>query len=131
MGGVAGAAWIYLAAVVIAAASVVAPGLSDRPLSRSWWIALGVLMLLFLICDSTPTPLAARQAAWSPGSSATLAAVVLLGPLGAALVGAVSVMSLRRKTLLAERVFNGGVDAGVGVPARGAVLRPGGPRRLA
>src|SRR5258708_20252282 len=109
MGRVSRAAWIYIAAVVIAAASVVAPRLSDRPLSRSWWIALGVLMLLFLICDSTPTPLAARQAAWSPSSSSTLAAVVLLGPLGAALVGAVSVMSLRRKTLLAGRRFNGGL----------------------
>ncbi len=126
MGRVSRAAWIYIAAVVIAAASVVAPRLSDRPLSRSWWIALGVLMLLFLICDSTPTPLAARQAAWSPSSSATLAAVVLLGPLGAALVGAVSVMSLRRRTLLAERVFNGGMYAVSGFAAGRAFVALGG-----
>src|SRR5258707_2956095 len=126
MGRVSRAAWIYMGPVVIAAASVVAPGLSDRPLSRSWWIALGVLMLLFLICDSTPTPLAARQAAWSPSSSATLAAVVLLGPLGAALVGAVSVMSLRRRTLLAERVFNGGMYAVSGFAAGRAFIGLGG-----
>src|SRR5258707_6170885 len=98
MGRVSRAAWIYIAAVVIAAASVVAPRLSDRPLSRSWWIALGVLMLLFLICDSTPTPLAARQAGWSPSSSANLAALVPLGPLGAALVRAASRMMLPRQT---------------------------------
>ena len=61
MGRVSRAAWVYIAAVVIAAASVVAPKLSGRPMSASWWMALGVLMLLFLICDSTPTPLAARQ----------------------------------------------------------------------
>src|SRR5258707_15892240 len=121
MSRISRAAWIYIAAVVIAAASVVAPRFSDRLLSPSWWTELGVLMLLFLICDSTPTPLAARQAAWSPSSSATLAAVVLLGPLGAALVGAMSVLSLRRKTLLAERGFNGGVDAGAGFPAAKAL----------
>jgi HD domain len=117
MGRVSRAAWIYIAAVVIAAASVVAPRLTGRPMNASWWMALVVIMLLFLICDSTPTPLAARQSAWSPSSSATLAAVVLLGPVGAALVGAVSVLSLRRKLLVAERVFNGGMSAVSGFAA--------------
>jgi hypothetical protein len=126
MGRVSRAAWIYIAAVVIAAASVVAPKLSGRPMSASWWMALGVLMLLFLICESTPTPLAARQSAWSPSSSATLAAVVLLGPIGAALVGAVSVLSLRRNLLLAERVFNGGMSAVSGYAAGGNYVALGG-----
>jgi HD domain len=126
MGRVSRAAWVYIAAVVIAAASVVAPRLSGRPMSASWWMALGVIMLLFLICDSTPTPLAARQSAWSPSSSATLAAVVLLGPVGAALVGAVSVLSLRRKQLLAERVFNGGMYAVSGFAAGEAFAALGG-----
>jgi HD domain len=127
MGRVSRAAWIYIGAVVIAAASILAPRFSDRPLSPSWWTELGVLMLLFLICDSTPTPLAARQAAWSPSSSATLAAVVLLGPIGAALVGSVSLISLRRKTLLAERVFNGGMYAVSGYAAGWAFVELGGP----
>jgi HD superfamily phosphohydrolase YqeK len=126
MGRVSRAAWVYIAAVVIAAASVVAPRLSGRPMSASWWMALGVIMLLFLICDSTPTPLAARQSAWSPSSSATLAAVVLLGPVGAALVGAVSVLSLRRKQLLAERVFNGGMYAVSGFAAGQTFVALGG-----
>jgi hypothetical protein len=126
MGRVSRAAWIYIGAVVIAAASVVAPRFDARPLSASWWTVLGVLMLLFLICDSTPTPLAARQAAWSPSSSATLAAVVLLGPIGAALVGAVSLISLRRKTLLAERVFNAGMYAVSGYAAGKAFIELGG-----
>ena len=58
-------AWIYIGAVVIAAASVVGPRLYHHQVSHGprWWLCLGVLMLLFLICDSTPTPLAARQAA--------------------------------------------------------------------
>jgi HD domain len=126
MGRVSRAAWIYIAAVVIAAASVVAPRLSGRPMSASWWMALGVLMLLFLICDSTPIPLAARQSAWSPSSSATLAAVVLLGPPGAALVGAVSVLSLRRNLLLAERVFNGAMSAIAGFAAGSTYVALGG-----
>jgi len=126
MGRVSRAAWIYIAAVVIAAASVVAPRFSGRPMSASWWMALGVLMLLFLICDSTPTPLAARQSAWSPSSSATLAAVVLLGPVGAALVGAVSVLSLRRKLLVAERVFNAGNFAVSGFAAGETFVALGG-----
>jgi HD domain len=117
MSRVSRAAWIYIGAVVIAAASVVAPRLHDRPVIPGRWLELGVLMLLFLICDSAPIPLATRQAAWSPSSSATLAGVVLLGPIGAALVGAVSLISLRRKTLLAERVFNGGMYALAGYAA--------------
>jgi hypothetical protein len=110
MSSVSRVAWIYVATVAAAVTALVAPKLpGSHP--ASWWAVLGVLMALFLICDSTPTPLAARQSAWSPSSSATLAAVVLLGPVGAALVGAVSVLSPRRKLLLAERVFNGAMYA--------------------
>jgi putative nucleotidyltransferase with HDIG domain len=71
-----------------------------------WVIKLLVLAILFLVCDSTPTPLTSRRSAWSPSSSASLAAVVMLGPLGAALVGATSLLSLRRGVYLAQRAFN-------------------------
>jgi HD-GYP domain-containing protein (c-di-GMP phosphodiesterase class II) len=125
MGRVSRATWLYIAAVVIAAAALVAPRLS-RPMSVSWWVALAVLVTLFLICDSTPAHFAARQSAWSPSSSATLAAVVLLGPLGAALTGAVSVLSLRRRVLLAERVFNGAMYAVSGFAAGAAFVALGG-----
>jgi hypothetical protein len=104
------AAWFYIAAVVAAAAALVAPELSSS-MTTSWWVQLGVLMILFLICHSAPTQLVAGQSAWSPSSSASLAAVVLLGPGGAALVGAASVLSPRRGLLLAERVFNGAMYA--------------------
>ena len=64
-----------------------------------------MLALLFLVCDSAPTTLTPRQSPWpassgqsiwSPSSAATLAAVVLLGPLGALAVGATSALSVRR-----------------------------------
>ncbi len=124
-GGVSWRAWLYIAAVVAAAAVIIGLRAGARA-SAAWWISLGALMLLFLVCDSTPTPLASRQSAWSPSSSATLAAVVLLGPTGAALVGLVSVLSPRRHLLLAERVFNSAMYAVSGYAAGRAFVALGG-----
>ncbi len=100
----------YIGLVVLATAALVptTPLGAGRP---HFWFELATLQLLFLICDSTPSPLASRQAKWSPSSSATLAAVVLLGPVAAALVGAVSVISIKRKVRPAERLFNGAMSA--------------------
>ncbi len=107
------AAWLYMAVVVTAAALLLAHvlvqdmgGEQDYLTSRT----LLVLAVLFMICDSSPTTLTSRQSAWSPSSAATLAAVVLLGPGGAALVGATSLISLRRGGLR-ERAFNGAMYA--------------------
>src|SRR5579875_3004457 len=106
-GGVSWRAWLYIAAVVAAAAVIIGLRAGARA-SAAWWISLGALMLLFLVCDSTPTPLASRQSAWSPSSSATLAAVVLLGPTGA------------------ERVFNSAMYAVSGYAAGRAFVALGG-----
>src|SRR5262249_31114763 len=71
----------------------------------------------------TPTPLAARQSAWSPSSAATLAAVVLLhGGFGAAMVGASALLTLRRHVPLYERLFNGAMYAVAGYEAGVAYL---------
>jgi HD domain len=88
---------------------------------------LVTLQLLFLVCDSTPSPLAARQARWSPSSSATLAAVVLLGPVAAAFVGAVSLVSIKPQLRATERLFNGAMSALAGFAAGKAYLALGGP----
>jgi hypothetical protein len=125
MGRVTGAARAYIAAVVAAAAAVLV--LAPHPhASAQWWGELGVLSLLFLVCNSTPTPLAARQSAWSPSSSATLAAVVLLGPLGAALVGLTSVLSPRRQRP-ADRFFNGAMNVLSGYAAGRVYVALGAP----
>lgn len=122
------AAWLYMAVVVTAAvlllAYVLVQGMDgdlDYLVSR----ALLVLAVLFMICDSTPTTLTSRQSAWSPSSAATLAAVVLLGPGGAALVGATSLISLRRGGLR-ERAFNGAMYALSAYAAGEAYLAVGG-----
>ena len=93
--------------VVAAAALLIARG----PFAGISWYTLCVLALLYLVCDSTPAPLMPRRAAWSPSTSATLASVVLLGPVGAAIIGAVSALSVRRGLLFAQRLFNGGMFA--------------------
>ena len=104
------AAWLYMAAVLATAAILLARSIYLRqPLGVDigpWVPKLLVLAILFLVCDSTPTPLTSRRSAWSPSSSASLAAVVMLGPLGAALVGATSLLSLRRGVYLPQRAFN-------------------------
>src|SRR5690348_9041353 len=103
------AACLYVAAVVAAAVAVLGQALDadpdlDGPVHQVWVMA--VLALLFLICDSAPAALASRQSAWSPSSSATLAAVVLVGPVGALVVGATSLFSVRRGLGPTQRVFN-------------------------
>ena len=103
-------AWLYTALVVSAAAALLTVAV-PRSVPSRFWADLIVLQLLFLVCDSTPALMAARQSSWSPSTAASLAAVVLVGPFGAALVGAVSVLSLRGPLSLAPRLFNGAMYA--------------------
>src|SRR5579863_2200464 len=98
-------AWLYIALVVAAALGAIVRG----PLSGVNWYTLSVLALLYLVCDSTSAPLMPRRAAWSPSTSATLASVVLLGPVGAVIIGFIAALSVRRGLLVAQRLFNGGM----------------------
>ncbi len=121
---------LYIGLVVLATAALVPTTplfVTGAPDSPHFWYVLATLQLLFLICDSTPSPLGSRQAKWSPSSSATLAAVVLLGPVAAALVGAVSVISVKRQVRPAERLFNGAMSALSGFAAGRAYMALSGP----
>ncbi|TKK88530.1 HD-GYP domain-containing protein [Herbidospora galbida] len=97
------------------------------------WSSTLVLALLFLVCESVPTQLSVRQAAISVSFSAALAAVVLVGPEGAALVAATAVFSVRPGLATHKRLFNGaqflisGYVAGWVYTLAGGV--PGLPRR--
>lgn len=117
MGRVSTVTWVFIGAVVLAAVAILlhVPGGHTPP--EGWWRTYVCLAGLFWICESQPTPLAARQSAWSPSSVATLAAVVLLGPMGAAMVGAVALVSFRRRLAVAERLFNGAMNAVAGFAA--------------
>jgi putative nucleotidyltransferase with HDIG domain len=122
-------AWLYVAFVVAAAVAVIAQVIAadhapDGPVSHGG--TLLVLALLFLVCDSTPTTLTFRQSAWSPSSPATLAAVVLLGPAGAVVVGATSLLSVRRGLRAAQRIFNASMYALMAYAAGEVYLALGG-----
>ncbi len=119
MGKLSWATWLYIAAIVSAAAAILAQA-PLRPAEPEFWVTCAALALLFLVCDSTPIMLGDRQWAWSPSSAATLAAVVLLGKdgaIGAAMVGAVAMISVRRKIPLVERLFNGAMYTVAGYAA--------------
>ncbi|WP_248965728.1 HD-GYP domain-containing protein [Sphaerisporangium perillae] len=99
---------VYLVTVVGVAGVLIGRGLvvPDR-LGEHHWPTLLVLALLFLVCESVPTLLNVEQAAMSVSFSAALAAVVLVGDVGAALVGATAVLSVRPGLPLHKRLFNG------------------------
>jgi len=107
LGRLSRATWLYIGTVVAAAAFVIA----RSPHHGISWSRLAVLAVLFLVCESVPTAITPRRVAWSPGYAATLASVVLLGPLGAALTGVVSAFCLRRGPTIAQRIFNGAMYA--------------------
>jgi hypothetical protein len=102
------AARLYVAAVVVVAAVLVARG--SFTFSASSWRDIAVLGLLFALYDSTAIRLTGNLS-WSANTSATLAAVVLVGPVGAALVGACTALSLRRGLSATQRAFNTGMTA--------------------
>jgi hypothetical protein len=117
------AAWLYIGLVVLATGILVAETPRAHTTVKHSLLALIVLQALFLACDSAKKPLTSRQTSWSPSSSATLAAVVLLGPLAAALVGATSLLSMRRQLRLGEHLFNGAMHALSGLAAGEVFLR--------
>jgi len=109
--GSAGLSWaarLYIGTVVAVAAVLIIRG----PFGDiAWWREVAVLGLLLVVFESTATPLRPGQLAWSPNSSATLAAAVLTGPVGAAIVGACTVFGLRRSPSAVQRTFNTGMMA--------------------
>jgi putative nucleotidyltransferase with HDIG domain len=114
-------AWTYVAATAAAGALVIFLGLAYR----MSWLTLGVLVVLFVVCESMPTALSPRRASWAPSSAATLASVVLLGPVAGAMVGASVLLSVRR-LMPVQRVFNAGMYALAGFAAGQAFLAFGG-----
>jgi HD domain len=102
------AARLYIGVVVALAAVVIVRGPFG---DLTWWREVAVLGLLLVVFESTATLLRPRQLAWSPNSSATLAAAVLTGPVGAAIVGACTMLGMRRGLSLAQRAFNTGMIA--------------------
>ncbi|WP_349497184.1 HD-GYP domain-containing protein [Nocardiopsis ansamitocini] len=77
---------------------------------------LVLLAVLFVVAESISTLVHRGKTGISPSSSASLAAVVLVGPVGAAIVGFASCLIFRRQDLV-KRLFNGGQFAFAGYAA--------------
>ena len=107
MGKLSRIAWLYIGAVVTVAAIAVARG----PFSGIQWSQVAVLGLLLAACESSATLLNSRSLAWSANSTASLAAVILIGPVGAARVACCTLLGIRRGPSPAQRLFNTGMFA--------------------
>jgi HD superfamily phosphohydrolase YqeK len=94
--------WFYIGAVIAAAVIVLAAG----PFTMLNWSQIGVLCLLLVACESSATLVSSRGLAWSANTMASLAAVVLCGPVGAALVSCGTLLGLRRGPSPVQRLFN-------------------------
>ena len=100
-------AWLYIGAVMVAAVIVLTAG----PYSGLNWTQIGVLGVLLIACESAATLLNGRGLAWSANTMASLAAVVLCGPVGAALVSCGTLFGVRRGPTFMQRLFNTGMYA--------------------
>jgi HD superfamily phosphohydrolase YqeK len=107
LGKLRSVAWLYIGVVITIAVILVARG----PYAGIQWVDVVVLGLLLVISESTATRLGPGDLSWSGNTTATLAAAVLVGPVGAALVGACTAFGLRRSPSVAQRVFNTGMMA--------------------
>ncbi len=102
MGKLSRVALLYIGAVAIAAVALVARG----PFTGLKWQYVIFLGILVIVSESRATQLRQGQLSWSSSSAAMLASVVLVGPVGAAIVGACTAMGLRRGPHILQRVFN-------------------------
>ena len=102
MGKLSRVALFYIGAVVVLAAALVARG----PFTGLHWQYVVFLGILVIVSESRATQLRKGQLTWSSSSAAMLASVVLVGPVGAAIVGACTALGLRRGPHILQRVFN-------------------------
>ncbi len=98
-----GGARVYIGIVVVSAVVVMFVG----PYTGLDLRTLALMAVLFVVAESISTAvLTSVRAGISPSSAVSLAAVVLVGPVGAAVVGFASCLVIRRQSLI-KRVFNG------------------------
>jgi xanthosine utilization system XapX-like protein/HD superfamily phosphohydrolase YqeK len=94
---------VYVGSVITLAAALIA----TAPHKGLDWQTLAALGALFLVTESAPAALPIARASVSMSFATSLAAVVLLGPAGAALVGTTAIVTGRRNLALVKRLFNG------------------------
>jgi HD superfamily phosphohydrolase YqeK len=122
LGNLPRAGWLYTGAVIAAAVVVLAAG----PYHGLNWSQVAVLGLLLAACESCATLVSARGLSWS-ATMAALAAAVLCGPVGAAVVSCGTLLGVRRGPSPAQRLFNTGMYVLSAYLAGRAFVAFGGP----
>lgn len=99
-----GGARVYVGIIVVSAVTIVLIG----PYSGIDLGTLAIIAVLFVVAESISTHVVVdvKEAGISPSSAVALAAIVLVGPAGAAVVGFASCLALRRQGPV-KRAFNG------------------------
>ncbi|OKI15140.1 metal-dependent phosphohydrolase [Nocardiopsis sp. TSRI0078] len=98
-----GGARVYVGIIVVSAVTIMLIGPYEGIDLRT----LALIAILFVVAESISTlVLTGVKAGISPSSAVSLAAVVLVGPVGAAVVGFASCFSIRKQSLV-KRAFNG------------------------
>ncbi|MDS1272070.1 HD-GYP domain-containing protein [Lipingzhangella sp. LS1_29] len=112
---------LYIASVAVVALGAIAAG----PHAEIDVAVLVLLAVLFVLAESISTMVDGGRVGISPSSSVSLAAVVLVGPVGAAIVGMCAGAHIRRQQLV-KRVFNAAQFALAGYAAGHVFLATGG-----
>jgi hypothetical protein len=116
----------YLAAVVLVAVVLAALGWRMRPLSDDHLVALLVLCAMGVLGASSQELNVGGSIGFSFTSIILLAAAAILGPFGAAVVGAVTQLLVVNRYRVQARVFNSGMTAAIGATGGFVYLMAGG-----
>ncbi|MHB1475499.1 MAG: hypothetical protein ACYCV4_18120, partial [Dermatophilaceae bacterium] len=108
------AAATYIAAVVLGAVGLAVLGWRMHPLNRDDVVALVVLCVMGILGESVRENEVGRRTALSFTSIVLLSSVALVGPFGAAVVGAVTQLLAVNKYRVQVRVFNSGMASVIG-----------------
>jgi putative nucleotidyltransferase with HDIG domain len=116
----------YIGVVVLGAVALAVLGWRMHPLSSENVVALLVLCLMGIVSESVRGSAVGPRTALSFTSIVSLTSVALLGPFGAAVVGAVPHLLGVNKDRLQVRVFNSGMTSAHGAVAGFVYLLIGG-----
>ena len=126
MGVLSHAASIYIAAVVLGAAGLAVLGWRTQPLHGHDVVALVVLCVMGVVGSSSQERNVGGRVGFSFTSIVLLSSVAILGPFGAAVVGAVSNLLMVNRDAAQVRVFNSGMTSAYGALGGFVYLLAGG-----
>jgi HD domain len=119
---------VYITAVVLGAVALAVLGWRMHPLNVNDVVALLVLCVMGILSESVRENEVGRKSALSFTSIVMLSSVALLGPLGAAVVGAVTHLLVVNRDRVQVRLFNTGMTSIYGAVGGFVYLLIGGLR---